>query len=358
MSIDGLAAGVNGVRTSGPEVFSARDLATAAGVPVRRVRDLIATGQIATLDGELVGQADAIQAVRDFVVGHRSPVFGGALAISSPRDPRSQGLSTLMSMGLHLVVLLCVALLTPAALTTVVADREPPERARLIFVAEPGPGGGGGGGGLRQPAPPPKAERKGPDTVSSPVPERVAPKRIEPVRKPRPPELDNQPLPSIVAPLVAARAQTRDIRGLLVGSAPPASAPASQGPGHGGGVGSGSGTGIGEGRGAGVGPGFGGGTGGGPYRPGSGIEPPRVVEEVSPDYTEEARRRSIQGDVVLELIVEDDGSVGRVRLLKGLGFGLDERAMQAVRQWRFVPAHRLGTPVAVVVEVAVAFRLR
>jgi len=132
----------------------------------------------------------------------------------------------------------------------------------------------------------------------------------------------------------------------------------SHGQGAGGGAGTGKGTGVGEGEGAGIGPGSGGGTGGGPFRPGSGIEPPRLLREVKADYTEEARQRSIVGDVVLEIVVRRDGSVGDIKVMRGLGAGLNERAVQAVRQWRFSPAQRLGAPVDVIVEVAVEFKLR
>ena len=86
--------------------------------------------------------------------------------------------------------------------------------------------------------------------------------------------------------------------------------------------------------------------------------PPRLLREVKADYTEQARRAGITGDVVLEIVVRRDGSVGDVRVLKGLGGGLNDRAVQAVRQWRFAPATRLGSPVDVVVEVAVEFKLR
>jgi TonB family protein len=79
---------------------------------------------------------------------------------------------------------------------------------------------------------------------------------------------------------------------------------------------------------------------------------------VKADYTEEGRRRGLSGDVVLEIVVRRDGSVGEVKVLQGLGAGLDERAIQAVRQWRFDPARRLGTPVDVLVEVEVEFILR
>ena len=132
----------------------------------------------------------------------------------------------------------------------------------------------------------------------------------------------------------------------------------SRGPGQGGGVGAGKGTGIGEGDGAGLGEGAGGGTGGGPFRPGSGIDPPRLLREIKADYSDAARRQHIEGEVVLEIIVRRDGTVGDVKMLRRLGAGLDERAVQAVRQWRFAPATRRGSPVDVVVEVAVDFRLR
>jgi TonB family protein len=132
----------------------------------------------------------------------------------------------------------------------------------------------------------------------------------------------------------------------------------SQGAGSGGGAGSGQGTGNGEGLGSGIGDGSGGGTGGGPYRPGSGIDPPRLLREVKADYTDEARRRNVTGDVVLEIVVRRDGSVGDVRVLQGLGSGLDQRAVEAVRQWRFSPAARKGVAVDVIVEVAVEFSLR
>ena len=115
--------------------------------------------------------------------------------------------------------------------------------------------------------------------------------------------------------------------------------------------------GVGPGAGRGVGPGEGGGIGGGPYRPGSGIEPPALLREVTPDYTEQARRAGLEGEVLLEIVVGPDGGVRDVRVLRRLGAGLDEQAVDAVRQRRFSPARRLGTPVAVIVEVAVEFTL-
>ena len=245
---------------------------------------------------------------------------------------------------------------------------------RMVFLATPGPGGGGGGGGLRQPSPPRRAELKSRSPFRSPVPP-IRPREVrrpEPrvIRTPPPPPVRPRPverpveppaaatlppLPQVVAPVATAANDARDQAGILSDSTVDT---ASQGPGAGGGAGTGQGTGMGEGNGSGIGPGSGGGTGGGPYRAGSGISPPAIIREVKPDYTEDARRRSIEGDVVLEIVVRRDGTVGNIKLLQGLGGGLDQRAVDAVRQWRFSPAMRQGTPVDVMVEVAVEFTLR
>jgi TonB family protein len=190
--------------------------------------------------------------------------------------------------------------------------------------------------------------------VEEPVrPAPVAP----PPPEPKPVERTPDPLPSrvLVAPVVSAASNTQDREGVIARSVP---GEESQGTGVGGGAGSGRGTGSGEGLGTGIGAGSGGGTGGGPYRPGSGIDPPRLLREVKADYTEDARRHNITGDVVLEIVVTREGGVGDIRVLQGLGAGLDERAVAAVRQWRFAPARRHGEAVDVVVEVAVEFTLR
>ena len=76
------------------------------------------------------------------------------------------------------------------------------------------------------------------------------------------------------------------------------------------------------------------------------------------DYTDEARRANIEGEVDLEIVVRRDGTVGDVKVLRGLRGGLNERAIEAVRQWRFAAGRMKGTPVDVVVEVGVEFKLR
>jgi TonB family protein len=159
----------------------------------------------------------------------------------------------------------------------------------------------------------------------------------------------------VVAPIVVTAADSRDRIGVIEAAPTEASR---QGPGSGGLAGAGQGQGSGAGVGSGLGDGSGGGTGGGPYRAGSGIQPPRLLREVKADYTEEARRKRVSGDVVLEIVVNRDGRVGNVTLLRGLGQGLDQQAIAAVRQWQFAPARRQGEAVDVIVEVAVEFKLR
>ncbi|PSH05123.1 MAG: energy transducer TonB [Acidobacteria bacterium] len=135
------------------------------------------------------------------------------------------------------------------------------------------------------------------------------------------------------------------------------SGPASNGTGMGGGIGSGSGGGVGSGTGPGVGPGRGGGIGGGVFRVGGGVSAPRVLENPSPDYSEEARKAKYQGTVVLWLIVDANGKPRDVRVARSLGMGLDQKAIEAVRLWKFEPARKDGTPVAVQINVEVNFHL-
>jgi TonB family protein len=133
--------------------------------------------------------------------------------------------------------------------------------------------------------------------------------------------------------------------------------PPSNGTGSGGGIGSGSGGGLGSGRGPGVGPGWGGGIGGGAYRVGGGVSAPRALFSPEPEYSDEARKVKHQGTVVLFVVVGPDGRPHELRVSRSLGFGLDEKAMEAVKQWRFEPAKKDGRPVAVQINIEVNFRL-
>jgi TonB family protein len=133
--------------------------------------------------------------------------------------------------------------------------------------------------------------------------------------------------------------------------------PPSNGTGYGGGIGSGSGGGVGSGSGPGFGPGSGGGTGGGPFRVGGGVSAPRAIFAPDPEYSEEARKAKYQGTCVLWMVVGPDGRPRDIRVARTLGLGLDEKAIEAVKQWRFEPAMKDGRPVAVQINVEVTFHL-
>ena len=135
------------------------------------------------------------------------------------------------------------------------------------------------------------------------------------------------------------------------------SGPPSNGTGSGGGIGSGSGGGVGVGTGPGVGEGRGGGVGGGVFRVGGGVSAPRVVYQPDPEYSEEARKAKYQGTCVLWLVVGPDGRPRDLRVARSLGLGLDEKAIEAVKTWKFEPAMKDGKPVAVQINVEVSFRL-
>jgi len=358
------------------DAFTADEIARASGVPRDAVDALVASGELQSVAGtRFFAGEDALRA------GRLSRQIARRLAEAQYRVDRelfstSGTLQALLGQRRKLPTVL--ASLTQAALivlmvwlasrSTESAPASAAPSSHLVFLALPGEGGGGGGGGLKNPLPPPRLERQASrpaPSVPDVTPERVllTARRVEvsrPVR-PAPPRPDpepraQEPLAShvLIAP-VAASGRERQREGEIEAQA---RKDESLGSGTGAGAGSGQGLGNGPGIGGGIGPGVGGGTGGGPFRRGSGIEPPRLLREVKAVYTDEARRRNMTGDVVMEIIVRRDGSVGEVTVKRGLGAGLDERAIDAVRQWRFAPAQRQGQPVDVIVEVAVEFTLR
>jgi periplasmic protein TonB len=213
----------------------------------------------------------------------------------------------------------------------------------IIWIAQPGRGGGGGGGGNRMPDPP-KLMTALPRTVVVPKPEVPTPVPVP----------EDTKLPELVLP---AKTLIEALPGATEGTS---SNTASQGPGSGGGYGTGTGTGIGPGQGPGLGPGSGGGTGGGAYEPGNGVSWPVKLKEVKPEYTADAMRAKIQGVVELECVVMPDGTVGSLRVTRSLDpiFGLDEKAVKAARQWRFIPGMKGGQPVPVLIFILMEFTLR
>ena len=267
-------------------------------------------------------------------------------------QPKRMGGAIGASVASHvafLVLFIILARLLPEPVRQAIM----PERLsdQIVWLAEPGPGGGGGGGGNQMKEPPKIAELPGKEKITVPV---EKPPQLE-LKKPEPkPEPEQQV--NIPAQTMAAATDTSP--GLI--EAAPATPSVSQGTGTGGGSGTGSGTGVGSGQGSGLGQGFGGGTGGGAYRPGNGVENPRLLKEVRPAYTADAMRAKIQGAVWLECVVMPDGAVGDVRVIRSLDstFGLDQEAVKAAKQWRFAPGTRFGEPVPVLITIELTFTLR
>ena len=295
------------------DVFTVDEIARAAGVPRSAVHRLVESGDLKSLTAS--DFFDSRAAVMAGLKARRDAA-GAVESQASPLPSASnlreeQGLSAVVSSLLHGAVLALLIWSTSGAVDT--AAKTP--RERLIFLAGPGPGGGGGGGGKAPQKPVTRIERPRPQASQSFEPE-------------------PQPLPSraLVSPIALVAGDNKPLSPEPDGSGP--------------------------GVGPGVDDGTGGGAGGGPYRPGSGVEPPRLLREVKAQYTEDARTRGITGGVVLEIVIRSDGTVGDVKVLRGLGYGLDDRAVTAVRNWKFSPARRLGAPVDVIVEVEVEFSLR
>ena len=93
------------------------------------------------------------------------------------------------------------------------------------------------------------------------------------------------------------------------------------------------------------------------YRVGGGVTAPRPIYHPDPEYSEEARREKFQGTCVLWLVVSPEGLPRHIKVARTLGLGLDEKAIEAVKQWTFEPARKDGKPVAAAVNVQVTFHL-
>ncbi len=266
-----------------------------------------------------------------------------------PQNPFSWANSLLV----HLLVL--TALLLPYGTHCLIAPpqitREFPDHWRIIPLTFPqlrGPDektGGGGGGGTQSPFPASRGaiprfanEQYAPPAVKIP--------NLAPVLAVEPTLLGP---PELKLPAMNEYSTWGDPHGVL--------GPASNGSGLGGGIGDGKGTGVGPGKGPGYGPGSDGGCCGDAFTVGGQVIGPVPIYKPEPAYSEEARKAKYSGTVTLWIVVDPQGSVRDIRLVKGVGMGLDEKAEEAVRTWKFKPGTRLGVPVAVRVMVEIAFRL-
>lgn len=258
--------------------------------------------------------------------------------------------SSIVSVTLHVLVIGLIAWLViearlhpavkPQVAKVTAVDVQP-----FVPIAPKGPAmGGGGGGGSHDIIQAPKGRL--PKFADNPITPPMVIKNehpklaVEPaIKMPQNITLPTNNMPNLGDP-----------RTSVVG-------PASNGTGSGAGMGTGDGGGIGSGSGNGYGPGSGGGYGGGTYQVGGGVSPPVVIFSVEPEFSDEARRAKYQGVSVVSLIVDAHGMPQRVRVIRKLGMGLDEKAVEAVQQYKFKPAMFQGHAVPVVINVEVNFRI-
>ena len=296
-------------------------------------------GQIRTLVDEILHPKEKFEASAEPV---EVDEFWSAHSLRNPGA---------ISMAVHVLVVFLMVFpvfgIGPSALEiteTFVPLISPP--LILNLPEEDEQSGGGGGGGLMQEEPPSIGE------LPRPADEQLVPPTPEP--------LNLDPIlvaePTVVAPQLANLLSVIDLA--MLGALDGIPGPPSAGPGVGGGIGTGQGRGVGEGGGAGVGEGQGGGFGGGVFSIGGGVTTPTLLYQILPEYSEEARKAKYQGTVILDTIVRRDGSVEIVRIVRSVGFGLDDKAIEAVLQWKFRPGMRNGEAVDVALKIEVNFNLR
>lgn len=204
--------------------------------------------------------------------------------------------------------------------------------------------GGGGGGGAHDLVDPTKGK----------LPERIK----DPITPPMVPVLDKPKLEVPSAINVQPDIKLPDNQMPNIGMTTASNVTLANGQGGGSGMGTGYGGGMGSGTGNGFGPGTGGNTGGGLYHIGGGVSAPVAIFTPEAEFSDEARRAKYQGVCLISLIVDAQGNPQNPRIIRALGMGLDEKALEAVRKYKFKPAMKDGrTPVPVMITIEVNFRL-
>ncbi len=294
------------------------------------------------LSGEIKEQgvfASLISSVRDAFFAPKLPPLvlqSKPIAVPDRMATKRSAASTAFAIGAHVVIILLIALFIASQVKVMTSQKKemtaitvppPPIAPKLEQI--------GGGGGQHDLAPVSKGRL--PDLaqkqlVPPKAPPTVAPKLAIPptvvVQKDL--NLANNQMPNLGMP-------SSTLRGVSLGN--------------------GSGTGIGSGNGSGIGPGSGGNTGGGVMHIGGGVSMPVVLYQVEPEFSEEARKAKFSGKVTVYLWVGADGKPSHVQVVQGVGMGLDEKAVEAVRQYRFKPAMKDGKPVQVDLYVDVNFQI-
>jgi len=251
------------------------------------------------------------------------------------RDPVSTGIAVVVHVVLIGLILFLAARATgiikpkPAPEITLLAPPPPPPKA----LPKPVTMGGGGG-------------QKGPTPVTRGNPPKFATQQLNP------PKIPPLAEPKINVPVTVDVQQNLK---MAKSDVPQFGVPNS--PLVGMSMGNGRGTGLGSGSGAGIGAGSGGNMGGGVRRIGGGVSAPVVLFQPEPEFSEEARKAKVQGNVLVYLQVDPQGRPQHVRVLRGIGMGLDQKAIEAVRNYKFKPAMENGHPVTVEMNIEVNFQI-
>jgi protein TonB len=304
---------------------------------------------------------------RDLFTGFKNPFFIPSV-YSDPEGlmaEEAKGRTRRIEYG-SLVILAYALVLSLAILLSGYNQKSLPQEDNVVFIDSPiyvpdegdGQQGGGGGGGGREEQLQPMSGRM-PEPVSA---EMVVPDPDNP--QPLLPSDDLLAQVRVELPVAIPLDLSLPIGDVTA----PANSSSSFGPGSGGGIGTGKGRGVGSGEGAGAGTGKGGGygdgegggigSGEGPYYMGAGVTEPELIKKVPPLYTEEGRIARAEGIVLLEAIIRKNGSVDSFKVVRGLGYGLDEVAIHTVAsKWRFRPATFKGKNIDYPVQIEVTFAI-
>lgn len=254
-------------------------------------------------------------------------------------SPTRSALISALIHALAIVLILVIATSPHSPITNLIPVRD----TTVYLPSTPRTTRDGGGGGQQSPLPVAKGQppKSSPRVFTMPVMVRL-------IRETRP--LIEMP-PEVLGP----PSSVPEIDLAHVGNPNGPSGAPSGGPGQSGGLGEHKGPGAGGKDGPGIGDGPGGNAIGGLPRKNS--TRPELVSKTEPEYSEDARKAKIQGIVVLRIVVEASGQVSDIHVVHSLGLGLDERAIEAVRQWKFRPGTADGKPVSTTALVEVNFRL-
>lgn len=282
-----------------------------------------------------------IENIRDVFFAPKLPPLvleSKPIAVADPMAVKRDPTSTAIAAGIHIAIILLILFVLGRKVIEVVAPQK--KDVTSLTVPPPPPvlpkqdriGGGGGQHDL------------GPVTqghLPKLAQEQIVPPKAPPTETPK----------IAVEPTVVVQANLK----MPTNNMPDLGMPNSNLKGFS--LGNGSGTGIGSGNGAGIGPGSGGNIGGGVMHVGGSVRPPSVVYAPEPEFSEEARKAKFSGNVQVYLIVDEQGNPSHVRVVRGVGMGLDEKAIEAVRQYKFKPATQNGKPVKVDLYIEVNFQI-